>query len=81
VRPYEAVVVDVRSDGASAERDGVGILRFVHTRDKQMARVALISGEQGALGQELLRSGTAEEVLMRPYAQGTLGTKLHGIVG
>jgi DNA-binding response OmpR family regulator len=81
VRPYEAVVVDVRSDGASAERDGVGILRAVHARDKQMARIALTSGEQGALGQALLRSGTAEEVLVRPYAAGTLSAKLHGIVG
>jgi DNA-binding response OmpR family regulator len=80
VRPYEAVVVDVRSDGAQAERDGVGILRAAHARDKQMARVALTSGEQGTLGRQLLHSTAAQEVLVRPYANGTLSAKLHGLL-
>ena len=81
VRPYEAVVVDVRRDGGTAERDGVGILRAVHARHNQLARVALTSDEQQPLGQELLRSGAAEEVLVRPYADGALAEKLHAIVG
>jgi CheY-like chemotaxis protein len=81
VRPYEAVVVDVRPDGAHAERDGVGILRAVHARHRQTARVALAAHEQERLARELIDSGAAEAVLTRPYADGALGARLHEIVG
>jgi DNA-binding response OmpR family regulator len=81
VRPYEAVVVDVRSDGGSAERDGVGILRAAAARQKEMGRVALASADQSSLGQELMHSGAADQVLVRPYRDGLLGETLHSIVG
>jgi CheY-like chemotaxis protein len=81
VRPYEAVVVDVSPDGARDERDGVGILRALHARHRDTARVAVIAPEQEKLGRELKESGTAEVVLTRPWKKGALPTELHAIVG
>lgn len=81
VRAYEAVVVDVTPDERHGERDGVGILRAAHARDKEMARVALIAPEQEPLGSELIESGAADVVLKRPWAAGALGGALHAIVG
>lgn len=81
VRPYEAVVVDVTPEGAADERDGVGILRALHARHRDTARVAVIVPEQGALGRELKESGMAEVVLTRPWEKGALPNELHAIVG
>ena len=83
VRPYEAVVVDMAVDrpGGVAERDGAGILRTVHARYRDTARVALIAPEQERLGMELATSGAAEVVLRRPLEKGTLASELHAIVG
>ena len=81
VRPYEAVVVDVTPDGAVDERDGVGILRALHARHRDTARVAVIVPEQDKLGRELKESGTAEVVLTRPWEKGALPSELHAIVG
>jgi CheY-like chemotaxis protein len=79
VRPYEAVVVDVGA--GETERDGVGILRAVHARHREMARVALIAHEQEKLGHDLATSGAAEVVMKRPWPDGALSEKLHAIVG
>jgi DNA-binding response OmpR family regulator len=81
VRPYEAVVVDVTPDGAHDERDGVGILRTVHARHRDTARVAVVTAEQETLARALKESGTAEVVLTRPWDKGTLPNELHAIVG
>ena len=81
VRPYEAVVVDVSPEGAADERDGVGILRALHARHRDTARVAVIVPAQEKLGRELKESGTAEVVLTRPWDKGALPTELHAIVG
>jgi CheY-like chemotaxis protein len=81
VRPYEAVVVDVSPDGARDERDGVGILRAVHARHRDTARVAVVAPEQETLARALKESGTAEVVLTRPWAKGALPNELHAIVG
>jgi CheY-like chemotaxis protein len=81
VRAYEAVVVDVQPDGHNGERDGVGILRAVHARHRDTARVALIAPEQHRLAEELTASSTAEAVLTRPWAEGRLAAELHAIVG
>ncbi len=81
VRPFEAVVVDVSPDGAADERDGVGILRALHARHRDTARVAVIAPEQARLGSDLKASGTAEVVLTRPWDRGALPTELHAIVG
>jgi hypothetical protein len=59
----------------------VGVLRSVHARHKQMARVALLDGAQARLGQELVNAGAAEAVLTPPLAAGALGERLHAIVG
>ncbi|MDB4968376.1 MAG: DNA-binding response regulator [Myxococcales bacterium] len=81
VRPYEAVVVDVATGEDNDERDGVGILRAVHARYRDMARVALIAYEQENLGHDLATSGAAEVVMKRPWPDGALSEKLHAIVG
>ena len=83
MRPYEAVVVDVSSQGEGNrdERDGLGILRAVHARHRDTARVAVIGAEQERLGQELKASGTAEVVLTTPWDKGALPNELHAIVG
>jgi len=81
VRPYEAVVVDVTPDGARDERDGVGILRAVHARHRDTARVAVVAPEQETLARALKESGTAEVVLTRPWQKGALPNELHAIVG
>lgn len=83
VRPYEAVVVDMAADGAgnAAERNGAGILRAVHARHRDTARVALIAPEQERIGKELTTSGAAEVVLQRPWVKGALASELHAIVG
>ncbi|MCA1662666.1 MAG: response regulator [Myxococcales bacterium] len=83
VRPYEAVVVDVSSYGSgdADERDAVGILRALHARHRDTARVAVIGPEQEKLGRELKESGTAEVVLTRPWDKGALPSELHAIVG
>ena len=84
VRPYEAVVVDVSSSGGAGapdERDGVGILRALHARHRDTARVAVIAPEQHELGSDLKESGTAEVVLTRPWDKGALPQELHAIVG
>jgi len=81
VRPYEAVVVDVSPEGAVDERDGVGILRALHARHRDTARVAAIVPAQEKLGRELKESGTAEVVLTRPWEKGALPNELHAIVG
>jgi response regulator RpfG family c-di-GMP phosphodiesterase len=81
VRPYEAVVVDVSPEGAADERDGVGILRALHARHRDTARVAVIVPAQEKLGRELKESGTAEAVLTRPWDKGALPNELHAIVG
>ena len=81
VRPFEAVVVDVSPDGARDERDGVGILRALHARHRDTARVAVIAPEQHELGSDLKESGTAEVVLTRPWDKGALPQELHAIVG
>jgi DNA-binding response OmpR family regulator len=81
VRAYEAVVVDLTGDGGVSPRDGVGVLRAVHARHKQMARVALLDAAQARLGQDLVGSGAAEAVLTPPWPAGALGEKLHAIVG
>ena len=66
---------------APAERDGVGILRALHARHRDTARVAVIAPEQEKLGSELKASGTAEVVLTRPLDKGVLPSELHAIVG
>lgn len=81
VRPFEAVVVDVSPDGAADERDGVGILRALHARHRDTARVAVIAPEQHELGSDLKESGTAEVVMTRPWDKGALPNELHAIVG
>jgi CheY-like chemotaxis protein len=81
MRPYEAVVVDVTPEGARDERDGVGILRAVHARNPDSARVAVIAVGQEKLGQELKSSGIAEVVLTQPWEKGALPNELHAIVG
>jgi hypothetical protein len=81
MRPYEAVIVDVTPEGASDERDGVGILRAVHARYHDTARVALVMVAQQKLAAELKESGTAEVVLVRPWPKGALANELHAIVG
>ncbi|HEX8953391.1 MAG TPA: response regulator [Polyangia bacterium] len=83
VRPYEAVVVDMSSSGAGSigERDGVGILRALHARHRDTARVAVIAPGQDKLGSDLKASGTAEVVLTRPWDKGALPHELHAIVG
>ncbi len=82
LRPYEAVVVDVSGDsGSDDERDGLGILRVVHARHRDTARVAVIAPGQDKVSQELKASGTAEVVLARPWAEGALANELHAIVG
>lgn len=81
VRPYEAVVVDVSPEGAADERDGVGILRALHARHRDSARVAVIAAAQEALGRELKQTGLAEVVLTRPWQKGALPAELHAIVG
>ena len=81
VRPYEAVVVDVTPDGARDERDGVGILRAVHARYRDTARVAVVAPEQETLARALKESGAAEVVLTRPWQKGALPNELHAIVG
>jgi CheY-like chemotaxis protein len=78
VRPYEAVVVDV-ADGAA--RDGAGILRAVHARSRDTARVAVVGAGQDKIAGDLRASGAAEVVLVRPWADGALGAELHAIVG
>jgi CheY-like chemotaxis protein len=81
VRPFEAVVVDVSSYGSADERDAVGILRALHARHRDTARVAVIVPAQEKLGIELKESGTAEVVLTRPWEKGALPNELHAIVG
>jgi CheY-like chemotaxis protein len=83
VRPFEAVVVDVSSTGAGSreERDGTGILRAVHARYRDTARVAVIAPGQLLLGRTLKDSGTAEVVLTRPWDKDALSNELHAIVG
>ncbi|HEX6835627.1 MAG TPA: response regulator [Polyangia bacterium] len=81
VRPFEAVIVDVSPDGAPDERDGVGILRALHARHRDTARVAVIAPEQHELGSDLKESGTAEVVMTRPWDKGALPNELHAIVG
>jgi CheY-like chemotaxis protein len=83
MRPFEAVVVDMSSygEGAFDERDGVGILRALHARHRDTARVAVIVPAQEKLGRELQESGTAEVVMTRPWEKGALPTELHAIVG
>jgi CheY-like chemotaxis protein len=83
VRPYEAVVVDMSSTGVDSreERDGIGILRSVHARHRDTARVAVIAPEQAVLGRALEDTGTAEVVLTRPWEKGALPNELHAIVG
>ena len=83
LRPFEAVVVDVSSTEANSreERDGIGILRSVHARHRDTARVAVIAPEQHELGSDLKESGTAEVVLTRPWDKGALPNELHAIVG
>lgn len=83
VRPYEAVVVDMSAGGSGAtdERDGVGILRALHARHRDTARVAVIAPEQHELGSDLKESGTAEVVMTRPWDKGALPNELHAIVG
>jgi CheY-like chemotaxis protein len=78
VRGYEAVVVDVAADGA---RDGAGILRAVHARSRDTARVAVVRAGQDKIAADLRASGAAEVVLTRPWADGALGAELHAIVG
>ena len=81
VRSFEAVVVDVSPDGAADARDGVGILRALHARHRDTARVAVIAPEQEKLATDLAASGTAEVVLTRPWDKGALSSGLHAIVG
>jgi CheY-like chemotaxis protein len=81
MRPYEAVIVDMTPEGATDERDGVGILRSVHARYRDTARVAVVMAAQGKLAAELKDSGTAEVVLVRPWEKGALGQELHAIIG
>jgi CheY-like chemotaxis protein len=80
VRPYEAVVVDMCAEGGVSVRDGVGVLRAVHARYKQMARVALVDAVQAKVGQELVTAGAAEVVLSPPFAEGALAERLRTVV-
>jgi len=83
LRPFEAVVVDVSSTEANSreERDGIGILRSVHARHRDTARVAVIAPGQLLLGRTMKDSGAAEVVLTRPWDKGALPNELHAIVG
>ena len=83
VRPFEAVVVDMSSTEVDSreERDGIGILRALHARHRDTARVAVIAPEQAVLGRALEDTGTAEVVLTRPWDKGALPNELHAIVG